>query len=609
MKLKTKIRLALLVVFAAVTLFGVIGVHFLNKTTAESMEMLQDNYRTMKYTREMSLALNDMLVALALDSTAASFRWRELRKAFDRFELYLNLQLRNVTETREINLTRSLQENYQQFKANVERMEGSKEVSTELYMQSLHIQELLQSVYGMNEKAILEKTDQANRTADRITLILIILGIFFFTFAVFSFIYFPHYLADPILALTESIRQIAQKNYSQRLAVKTDDEFGEMARSFNLMAQKLEEYESINLHQLLSEKRRIETIIERINEPIIGLDRELTVLFANQPTLQLLGMRADEVIGRDAYELSLLSSFARKLFGDLLRRPAGDNKPFPSSILTLPRQDSRLYFSRDILSVDNQDDGPEAFAGYVILLKNVTELKEQDLAKTNFMATLSHELKTPISAIDMSLNLLEDERIGALNAEQRELADTIRQNAARLLKMVNEILDMSKIEAGHVDIRLSSGHPREVVDKALQHVKTFLDEKRLRVDTHLEDKLPTLRLDLSKTTGVLVNFLTNAIRYSPAGGKIELFVRRSNAHVEFAVRDYGPGITRSEMKKIFQRYRRAKDDPTKGTGLGLAISKEFIEAQGGKIWAESQPGKGSTFYFALPVSTTQPAVL
>ncbi|MCB0641747.1 MAG: HAMP domain-containing histidine kinase, partial [Phaeodactylibacter sp.] len=216
----------------------------------------------------------------------------------------------------------------------------------------------------------------------------------------------------------------------------------------------------------------------------------------------------------------------------------------------------------------------EEIGGYVIMLKNITEFREKDLAKTNFMATLSHELKTPISAIDMSLGLLRDSRIGPLNEEQEDLARTIQHNSARLLNMVNEILDISKIETGNISMNEAEVHPKTIVEKAVAGTKTFLEQKKINLERSIQPKLPNLRIDAEKTMGVLVNFLTNAVRYSENGETIKVVVRKKEQAVEFSVWDNGKGISKEDQEKIFIRYKRAKDDQTKGTGLGLAISKE-----------------------------------
>lgn len=349
------------------------------------------------------------------------------------------------------------------------------------------------------------------------------------------------------------------------------------------MAEKLEEYENINVSQILTEKRRTETIVSRMNEAIIGLDNNKLILFANKPALSLLDLKEHQLIGRYANELSEEHELLHHLLKEILQDKVRENKTIPA--ISIDKEGKRQYFNKDIMVVDSYgevENLPEN-VGFIVILKNVTELKEQDLAKTNFMATLSHELKTPISAIDMSLNLLEDQRIGDLNEEQKELSNTIRQNSARLLKMVNEILDISRIESGKLQLTFKNVRPEFVVTKALDNVKTFIAEKHIQIVQQFEPELPMVRSDVPKTTAVLVNFLTNAVRYTSPKDTIEINVVRQNGVVEFYVKDNGPGISLVEQKKLFQPYRRASGDKTKGTGLGLAISKEFVEAQGGEF--------------------------
>jgi len=594
-------RIVLFLLFAAITLLGVLGSYHLEKAAKDSVAMLHDNHQTMNYTREMSLALNHVFYVVSLQNTSAFWRRVELRKAFGKFERYMELQFQNITEEGEKNLMVQLRKDYENFKERINSFPASDDFSTKIYMQSIYIQGILENVYDLNKKAILQRTKKANRSADEVTLVMIILGFFFFIFALAAMLYFPHYIADPINELTQSINQIARKDYTQRLKINSGDEFGQMARSFNLMAQKLEEFDNINVDQILAEKKRIETIISGMNEAIIGLDNRKVILFSNPPVQKLVGMADNQMVGKNAAELSLQNPLLRTLFKDVFENAVSQNKSHPT--ISIDKEGKRYYYDKDVLKVENQKktNGSTADIGYVIILKNVTQLKEKDIAKTNFMATLSHELKTPISAIGMSLGLLKDERIGGLNEEQIELTETIRQNATRLLKMINEILDISKIETGNIQINYEYSRPAVVIGKALENVKTFIVEKNVNVVQSFEKNIQPLRMDIPKTTGVLVNFLTNALRYSYKNGKLEISLARKNGAVEFSVRDEGPGIPEEELRKIFQRYQRAKDDKTKGTGLGLAISKEFIEAQGGKIWVESEIGKGSRFSFALPL--------
>jgi PAS domain S-box-containing protein len=601
LRLKAKLRIALLLLFAAITFLGVMGGYYIQKTSNNAILMLRENYHSINYTVGMSRAMNDMILAISLQHSSDSYRRQQLRKASDEFETYLNLQSSKVSGQQEQQLTNELKQDFMLFKEHLKNIEFANEVPVDVYMKQLNLRGLLESVHDLNERMILQRTQEAGHIANQVTKYIIILGFFFFVFSLIALLYFPHYIAEPVLRLTEGIRQIAQKNYNQRLDINYKDEFGEMARSFNLMAEKLEEYENINVSQILTEKKRTEMVVSRINEAILGLDDRKNILFANPPAQDLVGMSEEELLNQSAVQLCREHDLLRNLLKEVLNNEVKESKTFPA--VSVDKDGKRQYFDKDVLKVESKGDDSQSptNVGYIIILKNVTELKEQDLAKTNFMATLSHELKTPISAIDMSLNLLEDRRVGELNEEQQELSTTIRLNTARLLRMVNEILDIARIETGKLQLHFEKVAPDELVARALENVKTFVAEKQIAVVQKLESELPLLNLDINKTTAVLINFLTNAVRYSPENESIEIKVARNNGSVQFIVQDKGPGISLEEQKKLFQPYRRAAGDKTKGTGLGLAISKEFVEAQGGKIWVESKPGTGSRFGFSLPL--------
>ncbi len=600
LKLKVKIRIALVVLFAAITLLGVLGGYYVQRTSNDAILTIRGSQNSINHVMEMYRTMNDMVYAVTLEGSANSLRRQELIQADAKFQRYFNLLNDKMTGEKELQLMSNLKMAYEDFKNELFRSVSSSEVQVSTYMKIRYVNNILQDVQDLNKKIIDNQVKEAGDIANRVTMYMVLLGFFFFVFALFAMFYFPHYITEPIENMTQSIQQISQKNYSERLVINHSDELGDMARSFNLMAEKLQEYESINVSQILTEKRRTETVVSHMNEAIIGMDNNKLILFANPPALTLLGLREYEMIGQYANDLATRHALFNKLMQEILKGEVTKSKTFPA--ISIDRKGKRQYFDKDVLVVDGYDeDSISENVGFVVILKNITELKEQDLAKTNFMATLSHELKTPISAIDMSLNLLADERIGQLNEEQQELSQTIRQNSARLLKMVNEILDISRIESGKLQLTFEEIQPDEVVVKALDNVKTFIAQKHIQVIQNIAPSLPKVRTDVPKTTAVLVNFLTNAIRYTEENDTIEINVKRQNGSVEFYVKDHGPGISPADQRKLFQPYRRAKGDKTKGTGLGLAISKEFVEAQGGRIWVDSQLGVGSNFGFALPV--------
>jgi signal transduction histidine kinase len=267
--------------------------------------------------------------------------------------------------------------------------------------------------------------------------------------------------------------------------------------------------------------------------------------------------------------------------------------------------DKESYFSKEIIDVEFTRTGetlPRPI-GYVMVLKNITRFQELDVAKTNFIATISHELKTPISSINMSLRLLEDRRVGAINEEQQHLVDTIKAEAHRLLKITGELLDLTQVETGNIQLHYQSTKPGEIINYAYQALRPQTEQRHIQVDIHSPDVLPQLHIDREKTAWVMVNLLANAVRYSPENGRIVMRAGQENGSVVFSVQDFGKGIEPSYQERIFERYFRVPEqgDTSPGTGLGLAISREFITAQGGKIWVESAPGAGSVFKFTLPL--------
>jgi signal transduction histidine kinase len=257
------------------------------------------------------------------------------------------------------------------------------------------------------------------------------------------------------------------------------------------------------------------------------------------------------------------------------------------------------YFTKEIVDINQRGEK----IGNVIVLKNITSFKELDVAKTNFIATVSHELKTPLASSDFSLKLLEDRRIGELTGEQKELVQQLKNDNQRMLKILSELLNMSQVEAGKIQLNMQLVSPYPIVETSIEAVYNTAREKNITIEKKLEDDLPGINTDADKISWVLNNFLTNAIRYSPSGSAIIVSVEKTGKQVVFSVTDKGSGIDQSYLSRIFERYFQIPGrSDKKGSGIGLAICKEFIEAMGGKVLAESNYGEGSKFSFQLPLT-------
>jgi PAS domain S-box-containing protein len=566
MTIKNKLRAGFGFLFLMAFICCGLSIWFLNRLSAEASVILKNNYESVKYVKNIVSALEKN--ETALDASQINI-----------IEPNLVKQEHNVTEVGEQQLTDSLRSKYEQLKLSV----NTPQKQTVLRAQ---LRKLVYDIMQINMMGIEHKNAVANKTADSATLIVALIGSFLFLVS-FSFaLNFPSYIANPIRELTERIKEIAKRNYHQQLNFKSNDEFGELAQAFNTMTFKLNEYENSNLASILFEKKRIETIINSMHDGIIGFDEKSFIIFVNEVACTLIGMTEINLIGKYAPDVALENDLLRNLM------VTDQNK------MKIFADDRESYYSKEVLSVVSK----EKVIGKVIILKNITEFQQLDEAKTNFIATISHELKTPISSIKMSLKLLEDKRIGEVNTEQKQLLENIDEDARRLLQITGELLDMAQVETGKLQLNFGSTHPQNIVDYAVKAVKFTADQKQVGINVKYDPDLFDVRADLDKTTWVLINLLSNAIKYSYEKSVVDLDVKKlKNDEIEFSVKDHGRGIENKYLSRIFERYFKvpgATVDQT-GTGLGLAIAKDFIEAQSGKIGVESELGEGSRFYFTL----------
>ena len=558
MKLKTKLSLGLSFLFAVILAFGILGFFYINKLSNDASKVLKNNHESLVYANNMLKALEDIPAQ---------------KNAFKIFDNNLIKQEANITEPGEKESTEDLRKNFTELLSN------PKDSSN--YAQ---LRQSLQVINALNQDAILKKNDIAQKTAEDarfwLTLIFTILIIVSITF-----IYnFPAVISGPVIKLSQGIREIANKNYSQRIYLDQKDEFGELANAFNSMAEKLDEYEHSNLAKIKFEKSRIETIINQMKDGIIGLDDKKHILFVNAVSEKILGLKESDIIGKYAADIAIQNDLMRTLLKEETKKE-----------LKIYADEKESFFSKDVINVTAN----EAVIGQVIVLRNITPYHELNEAKTNFIATVSHELKTPIAAIRMSLQLLDNKQTGEVNTEQQLLLDSIKDDTNRLLKITGELLNMTQVDSGKIQLSVVASDAKEMLNYAVNANKTAAEQKNIQLTISVAEQLPQVLADSEKTAWVLINLLSNAIRYSHDNSAIFVSIHSKDKKIYFTVKDTGQGIAPEYKAKIFDRYFRVPGTHKEGTGLGLSICKEFIEAQGGQIMVESDYGTGSAFMLVL----------
>ncbi|WP_306350321.1 sensor histidine kinase [Flavobacterium sp. '19STA2R22 D10 B1'] len=576
MKIKTKLTLGVGLLFLMIIALSFLGEYYIRSLKNDTNNILKANHNTLEYARNMFIALDDM---------------PDMAPALANFKENLKKQQNNISEQGEREATQHLSDHFAQLQLDISNDSLKKLIRGDL-----------STIMKYNMDAIQQKSDKANETAEAASVWIALTGTFCFFIAFSLLINLPNNIANPIHVLSESIKQIADKNYTQRVNFEDHNEFGELAKSFNVMAEKLQEYNNSSVSKLMFEKKRLDTLINNMHDPIIGLDHQKQIIFANDEAIKILGFENDSLVGNSIQTLALQNDLMKSLIQELCDKPIDpEQKRTPLKIFAHGKES---YFDQDIINITITPTGEQKLIniGDVIILRNITQYKELDFAKTNFIATISHELKTPISSIKLSLQLLENKITGVINPEQQLLIDSVKDDSNRLLKITGELLNLSQVETGNIQLNIQKSSPYEILHFAIEAIKVSAEQKHIEITTQIEEDLPAVIADTEKTAWVLINFLTNAIRYSTEMSTIVLKINTEVDVVNFQVIDSGKGIDNQYKEKIFNKYFQVPGSNNAGTGLGLAISKEFIEAQGGIIGMDSEIGLGSTFYFKLSAS-------
>jgi PAS domain S-box-containing protein len=373
-------------------------------------------------------------------------------------------------------------------------------------------------------------------------------------------------------------------------------EMGDLTEDINEMAERLHESRlqvAQQMDALNYEKTRLETILASMGEGVVVTDPDYNILLANTAAENLLGIPREEMAGRD---------------GDLIL-PIKKNELEPilqtASVFQPASPLVRKYQNKVISVLINpiRDEAGESL-GTVSLLRDITEQAAIEAMKTEFISIVSHELRTPLTPIKGYVDLIMEGDAGEITEEQADYLHIVQSNTDALVALVNDLLDISKIEAGKIDLDLKSLSMETVIQEALTVHRQAIETKGLIVRSELPAPLPPVKADRRRMAQVLNNLISNAYKYTAPGGSVTISALAEGEFLEIAVSDTGVGISREDQKKLFTKFFRAKNPATReagGTGLGLAISKSIVEKHKGEIWVESQLGKGSSFHFTVPL--------
>ena len=609
MKLKTWILLGYIIMAVIVISLSGFSIYFIERLNSASDKILKDNYLSIQSANHLIDNLdkidNSLVLLLSGDEKDRERSAKEFTEASENFKKHLGEAESNITEPGESETVKSLKDEYEKYSRLVNK-KNSDNILTNYYSELLPQYNVVKArcyeLLHINESAMLSKNASAKGISNSTEIYMIVIASLALVFVIIAIVKLPGTVINPILEMTEKVEAISNKKYSERLEVKSGNELGILAASFNKMAERLSEYEKSNIDKLVAEKKRAEAIVSGMRDGIIVLDENNYVILVNNAGSELVGMPGESLIGKNIFDSAKENNLIENLVHELDVKPGNPEEKL--NYIRIVYRDKEEYYLKEIVKV-NDESRPDKILGSIIVLKNVTGFKELDEIKSGFIATVSHELKTPLAAMNMSLRLMEDSRLGPLNGEQKKIMAAMKEEVKRLLKMVNELLNLSKLESGGEIYKHQKVSVEDIVDSAVTPLLMQFEQNKLNFKMDIEEGLPQLNVDVNKIAWVLINLLNNAVRYSKENDEIVLAVKGNSEDVTFCVKDNGIGIKPEYINRIFEKFVQINqanlEKQNKGVGLGLAISKEFVEAHGGKIWVKSEPGKGSEFCFIIPV--------
>jgi len=407
-------------------------------------------------------------------------------------------------------------------------------------------------------------------------------------------------LVRPVAVLGQAARRIGENDMKARAMVGGADELAQLAVDFNGMADKLEQYRRSSLGDLLAAQHAAQAAIDSLPDAVVILDLAGTVVNVNEAATTLLGVAAEAGPGdpfaradptlREAIEsarqhvVTGRGAYAPRGLEDAVRIAGeGGERAF------LPRA-TPVY----------ADEG--GVAGVAVVLQDVTRLLRFDQLKNDLVSTVAHELRTPLTSLRMAIHLVAEEVIGPLTPKQADLLFAAREDCARLQNIVDELLDLSRIQSGTVALDRRSVTPLELVDVAISVHRAAARERHVELHREVAADVPPVSADAERLQIVLANLITNALRHAPAGSHVTLRALPAGRGVRFEVHDSGPGVPADLQARVFEKFARGEQEPAGGAGLGLFIAREIVSAHGGSIGVDSAPGEGATFWFELPAS-------
>ncbi len=605
-KIRNKVFSSFLIVLLLLSVIFAVSYSAIRRLGKASENILQMNYNSIIYAVQM-LQETDAIErnALLYHNSGDSLAYHNKIVAQSSFAAWLSKSKDNITEPGEAQILVKIDSLFTLFLYETDQLVSDKNDNSTLIGNRLEdcradLKQACLNLLETNQKGMINKSRKAAEISKQGSATLLLVFAIVLGLGIALSYGLSRRIVKPIYRLVEVVKSVASGDYSQRVERDSDDELGILIDRFNEMTRKMGEYNDVNLRAILAEQQKIEAIFANINEGVVFIDTEYRIRDVNDQALNALGLTRKDTVGHHFLEVinneRIFSGIKECL--ETAKVPVFEEKDNVLSVSVKNKLKIWQYFFSPVVSPQ------AALMGVLFLMQDISELKELDRLKSEFVMIVSHELKTPLTGINMSIDLLKENLGNNLQPRDLELLDVAKEDVLRLRMLVSDLLDLSKIEAGKIDLHFSEVNLYELMLTTSQNFQNQLQDKK--IDLTINDscrKVPKVYGDEDKLLWVFSNLISNALKAVEPGGRISLKAEQNGAFAVISVNDNGKGIPLDQQKRIFEKFVQLPgSDNSSGTGLGLMICREIIRAQGGTIWVDSEPGKGAEFFFTVPIA-------
>lgn len=599
--LRTRLFLGIAPLLAIMIGLGLWAVLMFSQLGGNIDVILRENYGSVLAAQNMKESLERMdsalLFAIGGQEDRAKAQFGRFRPEFER---NLTFERGNITLPGEKVLADELADLYGRYNALTDRFfalnPADEKGRTGLYFGEIlptfnRIKERADDVLKLNQRNMEEmnhKARAASETSVRWMILALIGSAVVATLIAWAL---GRAILEPIRGVTDAARSIAKGDLEQLVPVLSHDELGELAAAFNSMTRTIREFRQAGTDRLIRAQKTAQATIDSFPDPVVVVDPEGAIERANPAARRVLGVEATGSVPWVALP-SLRAPVADVLGGLADYLPSG-----VEHALCLRDDGQEHFYLPRVLGIRGED-GP---LGAAVVLHDVTKFRLVDQLKSDMVATVSHELKTPLTSVQMAVHLLLEEVVGPLTTKQVELLIAARQDADRLLAMVNDLLDLTRIEQGRLRLDLRPVSASELVGDAIGRFEVQAKDAGIELASEVAPGLPPALVDRERIEHVFDNLIGNALASTSRGGEVRISADLDNSLIRFQVTDTGSGIAPEHLPRLFERFYRVPGSRPGGVGLGLAIARDIVAGHGGQIEAASEQGRGTTFTVHLPV--------